>query len=262
MKMTNEFSEVKVSQAAKKFEFTNSPVLFNILSDSLYSNKIGSIVRELASNARDAHRAVGKLHEPFKISLTSKSLFYYGQPCFSIKDNGPGLTEEEVMNIYSVYGASNKRDSNEFTGGFGIGSKSPFSYTESFTVISIVDGVKNTYCAFIDKDGFPSITKMGTSETEEGNGLEVCFAIKTSDIANFRYEIKNQLNAFYPRPDVTNASIGEWRSEVILEETSDWILLSESSAINFYVDIDCVRYAVKDRVYRRSSTCIRNAFRA
>lgn len=244
MKMSNEFADVKVSQTAKKFEFTNSPILFNILSDSLYSNKIGSIVRELASNARDAHRAAGKIDVPFKVSISSSSLFYHNQPCFSIKDYGIGLTEEEIMNIYSVYGASNKRDTNEFTGGFGIGSKSPFSYTESFNIISIVNGIKTVYCAFIDKDGFPSITKMGSSATDEGNGLEVFFAIKHSDISNFRYEIRNQLSAFSPHPDVSDAGIAPWKKEIVLEDHSDWVLLSDSGATSYYVDIDCVRYSV------------------
>ena len=42
---------------------------FEALASNLYSDKIGSIVRELASNAYDAHVENGNPQEPFSVHL-------------------------------------------------------------------------------------------------------------------------------------------------------------------------------------------------
>ena len=103
----------------EQFKFSNSPIIFKILSDSLYSDKIGSIVRELASNARDAHVAAGKGDVPFEIHVPTTSNLFNANGCyFSVKDYGVGLSEKEIYNLYTVYGESNKRSSNDFIGGF------------------------------------------------------------------------------------------------------------------------------------------------
>ena len=187
----------------EQFKFSNSPIIFKILSDSLYSDKIGSIVRELASNARDAHIAAGKADVPFEISIpNSWNMFNSTEGVFSVKDYGIGLSEEEIYNLYTVYGESNKRSSNDFVGGFGIGSKSPFAYTDTFTIISRYNGVETTYSAFINSDGFPSITKVFSQETEEGNGVEVSFRITKRDAHLFENAVDSQLFFFNPFPKI------------------------------------------------------------
>ena len=199
MIMNKKNNNIISSEEYRNYRFSESPIIFNILSDNLYSNKIGSIIRELASNAYDAHVAVGNENIPFKISITNhdNTLFSEEDECiFSIRDYGCGLSEKEIFELYSVYGNSNKRESNNYIGGFGIGSKSPFAYTDSFIVVSYQNGTKKSYCAFISEDGYPSIAKMDESNTTETNGFEVKFKINPSDKEEFISEVKNQLKFF------------------------------------------------------------------
>ena len=201
MLLDTTYFDVQNSQESHKFKFSTSPVIFRILSDSLYSNKIGSIIRELASNAKDAHIAAGISDTPFFIELPVKNkLFNSTAPMFRITDYGTGLSEEDIYNIYTVYGESNKRHNNDMIGGFGIGSKSPFSYTETFTVISVYNGKRSVYCAYIDEKGFPSISKMSESETDKQPSVSVSFNVKPADIDEFYEEAVNQLRFFDPKP--------------------------------------------------------------
>ena len=106
MIMNGNCAEVLTSgvTGTEQFKISNSPIIFKILSDSLYSDKITSIVRELASNARDAHIAAGKGDVPFEIHLpVSNNLFNKADAnVFSVKDYGTGLSEEEIYNLYTI----------------------------------------------------------------------------------------------------------------------------------------------------------------
>jgi len=108
-----------------------------ILSDGLYSDKIQSIIRELSCNAVDSHVEAGKGDEPIEVHLPT--VF---EPVFYVRDFGVGLDHEQVIKIYTVYGASTKTNSNEFIGQLGLGSKSPFSYVDAFDVTARKEGVK------------------------------------------------------------------------------------------------------------------------
>lgn len=188
-----------------RFTFKNTSKLFDILSNSLYSDKFGSIIRELSSNAVDSHIAADKKDIPFEIILPSLDNTELHET-LSIKDFGTGISEEDIYRIYTCYGESTRSESDDFIGCYGIGSKSPFCITKSFTVISIVDGEKKSYLIFIDDQGFPVITKISDEYTTECNGFEVVIPIKKEDIDKFEEAILSQLNRFYPEPIVVNGS--------------------------------------------------------
>jgi len=78
-----------------------------ILRDRLYTNKVLAVLREYGSNAWDAHREAGKEGLPIKVSLPTEI-----EPALIIRDWGPGLSEEDVFEVYVKYGASTKRGSN------------------------------------------------------------------------------------------------------------------------------------------------------
>lgn len=118
------------------FKIKASRASFQILSSGLYSNKIRAIIRELCCNAHDAHKSAGTQDTPFEISLPSTF-----SPVLVIKDFGTGLSHEDVMTIYTTYFESTKNNSNDFIGQLGLGSKSPFSYTNQFLVESRHEGV-------------------------------------------------------------------------------------------------------------------------
>src|SRR5438309_316787 len=104
------------------YRIKQDPRAFKILSAHIYSNKILAIIRELSSNAYDAHVAAGTAHLPFNVHLPNAL-----EPHFSIRDFGTGLDRDSILHIYTTYFESTKTDTNEQIGCLGLGSKTPFS---------------------------------------------------------------------------------------------------------------------------------------
>jgi len=182
-----------------EFRIRNSAKAFNILSSGLYANKIRAIVRELSCNAVDSHTAAGRSHVPFDVHLPNVI-----DPTFSIRDYGTGLTHEQVQSIYTTYFESTKTESNAFIGALGLGSKSPFSYTDNFTVTAIKDGTRGVYSAFINGEGVPSIVLMHSEPTDQPAGVEVKFAVDSrSDFYKFEDEARHVYTYFALRPVVS-----------------------------------------------------------
>lgn len=182
-----------------EFRIRNSAKAFSILSSGLYANKIRAIIRELSCNAVDSHIAAGKQKTPFDVHLPNNL-----EPWFAIRDYGTGLDHDQVKNIYTTYFESTKTSSNEFIGALGLGSKSPFSYTDNFTVTAIKDGRKGIYSAFINGEGVPSIALMMEEQTDEPSGVEVKFSVNDShDFYKFGQEAAEVYTYFALRPVVT-----------------------------------------------------------
>lgn len=169
---------------AHKFALEASSKAFQILSSTLYKNPILAIVRELSCNANDSHVAAGTTAKAFDIHVPNTL-----EPFFSIRDYGIGLSDRDVIEIYSTYFKSTKTGSNDYVGALGLGSKSPFSYTNTFTVNSFFGGKRHSYLAFIDKSGIPSIAHVDTVDSDEHPGLEIRFPVKASDATSFRYAV-------------------------------------------------------------------------
>ena len=202
--------------AVGEFRIRNSAKAFNILSSGLYANKIRAVIRELSCNAVDSHVAAGKQSTPFDVHLPTSL-----EPTFSIRDYGTGLNHEQVTNIYTTYFESSKTDSNDFIGALGLGSKSPFSYTDNFTVTAIKDGRKGVYTAFINEAGVPSIALMAEEETTDPAGVEVKFAVESrNDFYKFADEAQNVYRYFKLRPVVSGPDfvfvIPEYETENIV----------------------------------------------
>ena len=200
-----------------EFRIRNSAKAFNILSSGLYANKIRAIIRELSCNAVDSHVAAGKTDVPFEIHLPNSL-----DPFFSIRDFGTGLTHDQVTNIYTTYFESTKTDSNAFIGALGLGSKSPFSYTDNFTVTAIKDGKRGIYSAFTNGEGVPSIALMMTEETDEPSGVEIKFSVNDRyDFYKFRDEAVKVFRHFKLKPTIKGCA--EFRFELPDYETRDII---------------------------------------
>ena len=171
---------------------------FHILSSGLYANKVRAILRELGCNAWDSHVAAGCTGTPFDLHLPTQL-----EPWFAIRDYGIGLTHEQVVNIYTTYFESTKTESNDYIGALGLGSKSPFSYTDNFTVTAIRNGRKGIYTAFINDQGVPAIALMMESVSDEPSGLEVKFAVNnTADYIKFKNEAYTAFTYFAVKPVV------------------------------------------------------------
>lgn len=170
-------------------------MLFKGFSDSLYSNKIGSIVREITSNCFDSHIEAG-VTRPVTIEMTQPDP-YAGTPGnISFTDYGVGLSPDRIKNVYRRYFASTKRTSNDQIGGFGIGAKSPLSYTDSFIVLTRFDGIEYNYIVHRGVKT-PQVQMVESNPTDKHNGTEVRIPIKNmSDFQEFQKEIKKQLMFF------------------------------------------------------------------
>jgi len=197
-----------------EFRIRNSAKAFNILSSGLYANKIRAIIRELSCNAVDSHVAAGKQDTPFDVHLPNAL-----EPYFSIRDYGTGLTHAQVTNIYTTYFESTKTDSNEFIGALGLGSKSPFSYTDNFTVTAVKDGRKGIYTAFINEQGVPSIALMMEEQTTDPAGVEVRFAVdQRYDFDKFRQEARHVYEYFKLRPVISGNADFKFKDPVYKEK--------------------------------------------
>jgi len=172
--------ETNLPNETKEFSIKNSAQAFSILSSNLYQDKPTAVIRELCCNALDAHTDAGNLDTPFEVFMPNDL-----RSELRIKDYGVGLSDDQVMNLYTTYFDSTKGGDNNRVGGLGLGSKSPFSYVDTFTVTSRYNGVKSFYTAFINDTGTPAITKLSSSETDEPNGVEVTIPVRPNDFRAF-----------------------------------------------------------------------------
>jgi hypothetical protein len=175
----------------KKFKIEASAKAFQILSSNLYSDKPLAIIRELSCNAADAHRDAGQ-DKPFVITLPTAL-----NPSLEIRDYGTGMSQEKVEHMYSTFFASDKNNTNIDIGGLGLGSKSPFSYTDTFTLIVYYEGLKYTYLCLIDRTGEPATQlAMEPETTDEHNGVHYIIPIKSENFGTFRTRAERVLSYF------------------------------------------------------------------
>lgn len=196
MIITQQKSEIFGSQVQmNSFNIKSSPKAFQILSSNLYSNKIRAIIREYSCNALDAHRYAKCEDKPFKVQLPTVL-----EPTFIVRDFGNGLSPEEITELFTTYFSSSKDQSNDFTGALGLGSKSAFSYTDSFSCKSYHNGTMYVYSLFLDQ-GEPKVTLMYQSETDEPSGVEIIIPVKQDDCDLFIKEANFVYGAFDVIPD-------------------------------------------------------------
>ena len=155
----------------------NMPRLAKFFRSGIYKNKMLAVIREYSTNAYDAHVDNGIKDTPIQVYLPN-----YLEPVFKVRDFGKGLSEDEVLDIYTSYGESTKSESNDFNGTFGLGSKSAFAYSDSFTVISYHGGMKRTFIAYDEEDGKAVMTKVHECPSDEPTGIEIVVEIKQDDI--------------------------------------------------------------------------------
>lgn len=214
---TNKIESFGVSNA-QTFRMQQSRKAFSILSD-LYSDKPLAIVRELSANALDSMKMAKKGDVPFHIHIPNSL-----EPWLTIEDYGTGIADEDIYNIYSVYFASTKSETNDQIGCLGLGSKSPFCYTDNFTITSIHNGIKSIYSAFFNEQNFPTIAKMHSENTDEGNGVAIQIPIKESDFYLFANAIKKACRFFSVKPIISGGAI-TWDDDKIIFSGEDWKII-------------------------------------
>lgn len=158
--------------------------IMSVLTD-LYSDPEMAVIREYSCNARDSHIEAGN-NAPIEITLPTT--FAHD---FIIRDFGIGLSIDEISAIYSRYGASTKRGTDEQTGMLGLGCKSALTYAPSFMVTGYKHGVKTQCLVSRDEHGVGQMEVVDTCATDEPNGVEIRIP------ANARNSFRDKVNSFF-----------------------------------------------------------------
>jgi hypothetical protein len=207
---------------ANAFQLTNSAKMIDIFINKMYTNKPGAVIRELAANAWDAHCENGNPEVPFEIHLPT-----WLEKTFMIRDYGCGIPHDKFENIYTNIGGSTKDDSDDFIGGFGLGSKTPFTMVDSFTVENWRDGKKSTWLCF-KSAGSPLVTKLSEELSTEPTGVKVSFVFEDYEVAEFTKQLTKQLRYFPTKPIVTGGEdVAEWPELPDGWETQDYFYTKE-----------------------------------
>jgi hypothetical protein len=240
--------------------------VMGMLRDGLYTDKILAVLREYSANAWDAHRMGGGGDVPINVTIPT-----YDEPVLRIRDYGPGLSHDDVFNVYSQYGASTKRDTNDAVGCLGVGSKSGFAYSDMFTVTSWHPetyeddfvgprcGMKRTYVAVLDESEKGKIDLLDEQACDPyDTGVEIMIVVRREDVREFQTKAENLFQHFIPRPDINIVLPDEPDEQTILKNGtitgksyygSEWIAI-----------MGCVPYRInlKQLDQSRISKCLPN----
>ncbi|UUG69466.1 hypothetical protein SEA_SHAM_159 [Streptomyces phage Sham] len=162
-------------KVAMSFDQDSLAHIMSVLTD-LYSDPELAIIREYSTNALDAQIRAG-VTTPIEV-YTPNGLSHF----IKIKDNGIGMDAEDIRNVYSQYGASTKRSSDEFTGMLGLGCKAALTYTNQFTVNAVKDGVRTLVAVSRTEDGSGVMEILSEVETDDPNGVEISVPVKRNNL--------------------------------------------------------------------------------
>jgi hypothetical protein len=217
--------------------FEANSVAFYAQISGLAKDKIGYPIRELSTNAWDASRGNMEVHLPTNLN-----------PVFRVRDYGPGMSADDMRNVYARLYASTKRGTNESVGGWGLGSKSPFAYligaegAGSYNVTSYHGGMLRTYVLSLAAGGNPVMRLLAELPSDEPTGMDVSFPVRRQDIRTFHDRASAILWSFNPRPKITPTP--GWKEPVVKAAGEGWTSYKDNS-VPFYqpqVRMGCVMY--------------------
>lgn len=220
MVVNTEVSEVTSSGVTEvtQSRIIASAQMIKLLSSGLYQDKVMAVLRELSANAIDAMKMAGTLEShQYEIHLPTTL-----EPWFSIRDYGTGLSDEGMKRVYINYGSSTKSSDNDQIGGFGVGSKAPFSYCKQYTIVSYYNGVKSSYNYGIGASGTPELSKISAVATDLHNGLEVQLAVATKDFSEFERKAI-QLYRFFDYKPASNIQLAFPDEKVLFSDSTGTI---------------------------------------
>lgn len=186
----------------RKASIKTSAKMFNFFSKQIYTDFFTAAWRELVSNGIDGQKVNGNTTPPI---VTVPSML---DPYAKVRDFGCSMDHEFMLDKFMSFGdASTKEDSDDFIGGFGIGSKAPLAYTEQYSIRCFLDGVVRVYSVFKDDEGCPSIAFLSEEDTTEADGVEVGFPVRQEDIHKFTETVVDTLQYFNPQPVLENTEL-------------------------------------------------------
>lgn len=208
----------------ESFGIGNIGLIFDILRNKMYKDPILAICREIMCNARDAHRESEQSHLPIEVYLP-----HAFSPYFKVKDFGLGISPDRMSKVFIQYAASTKRTDNIQNGGFGLGSKTPFSYSDTFTIITTSGGVKRIYNAFIDESKVGKILLVEEKKVDERSGTMIVVPVLKDDYAKFAKRTIESTQYWETKPKlVGNISSPSWTENKISLSGNGWVLFQKN----------------------------------
>lgn len=165
-----------------------------------YSDPIAAVLREYSVNAYDAHVEAGIPDKQVHITLPGRF-----DPTLKIRDFGRGLSEDQIEGLFCSYGASSKRDSNDYTGCLGIGCKSAFAITDSFSVTTYHGGRARTYSCYLDESEVGKAALLSDVASKE-TGLLISIPIKKDQMSEVESTAVKVFRFFKVQPHIENPS--------------------------------------------------------
>jgi len=215
--------------------------IMGILRDTLYTDRVLAVLREYGANAWDANREAGRGDTPLKIHVPTNA-----DPTLTIRDFGPGLSDAEVFTVYTQYGKSTKRGSDLAVGMLGIGSKSAFAYSDTFTITSWHGGMKRVYVAALDDSDLGVMQRLHEEPCDESEtGVEVKVAVRPEDLWEFERKARNLYSYYTPRPEINVTLAPEKEAAAVLpsgvvhEDDGEWLALM--GCVPYRINIEQLR---------------------
>lgn len=205
--------ELQTQGVEKEGEFSISlddqSHILSILRDQIYTDKVLAVLREYSSNAWDAHREVDKGDLPIEVHLPEPI-----DPTLTIRDFGPGISDEGIFSVYTKYGKSTRRGTNNAVGMLGIGSKSGFAYSDTFTVTSWHGGFKRVYVAALDESEKGVMQRLDEEPCKPSEtGIEIKIPVDPTDCYEFQRKARDLFKHFIPQPKI-NMDLPEFNPHV------------------------------------------------
>lgn len=187
------------SQFRADFDPSSMGVITRMLS-TLYANPERSVLREYIANGIDAHTCAG-VTRPVQVTLP-----VHGAPTLAIQDFGEGLPLERLQDTFFRYAASTKNDDNSQIGALGIGAKSAFAVSKSWTVTSVHEGLRFVIASADDGDNTPLQTVIINGEpTEQPSGITVSIPINGHHLSHDWAASAQEMAYWFPKNSVTFA---------------------------------------------------------
>jgi Histidine kinase-, DNA gyrase B-, and HSP90-like ATPase len=168
--------------------------LMGLLSN-IYTDPIAAVIREYATNGYDATIEAGCI-DPVLVTLPSHT-----DPNLRIQDFGVGMSTDKVLDHYSLYGRSDKRETNDQVGMLGIGCKSALTYSPQFSIESVYNGIRTIALVAKNAEGVGEIEIIDTVSTTERNGTTITIPVKAQDVWNFQTEAQT-IFSYWPAGSV------------------------------------------------------------
>lgn len=220
-------------RVAMQFDANSIAHIMGILTD-LYKDSELAVIREYSTNALDSHIEAGN-PDPIQISLPTPL-----SPNFRVRDFGIGMSPQDIEDIYSKYGASTKRGTNEQTGMLGLGCKSALTYTNQFTLVAVKGGVKTKAVITRIEDGTGVIEIVDTRATDEPNGVEIIIPAKHA--TSFHQKAKEFFRFWKPGTVLLNGQEPEYITGKYVED-----MLIVDNLQRDYIVMGNVPYPLDDR---------------